>query len=279
MRAGSALLELGIRPEKWMLKPAATVAAILFWPALVLLHRSGIGWIWLLVCAIVMIVMNVLIGSDAALLGLVIGGIFFGLGLLRSHTTGWILGVAVAASIIAAPWLPGLLPDPRISVSGIEYLPNSAVHRIFIWQTTARHIHERPWLGHGFDTSRNLYPQSASMSFSLPKQTKGGLEMIKGEPIPLHPHNMVLQVWLELGAAGAILLLATLLTILAAILRGLPEKMERAAGYGFFVTALVVAGVSYGAWQAWWLSALGLCGGIFLIVSPREASYPSHTDP
>jgi len=147
MRAGSALLELKLRPEKWMLKPAATIAAILFWPALILLHRKGVGRIWLLACATILVAMNALIGSDAAILGLVIGGFFFGLGLLRGRATAWLLGAAVAASVIAAPWLPKLLPDPRISVSGIEYLPNSAVHRIFIWQTTARHIHERPWLG------------------------------------------------------------------------------------------------------------------------------------
>ena len=27
------------------------------------------------------------------------------------------------------------------------------------------------------------------------------------EPIPLHPHNAVLQVWLELGAVGAAIIL------------------------------------------------------------------------
>jgi O-antigen ligase len=270
LRIGSALLDLEVGAEKFKLKPAATIAVLLFWPALILLCRKKISWIWLFVTVTLLFAMGMLVSSDVAILSLALGGIFFGLGFWHSRATGWLLGVLMTISIITAPWLPSLVPDPRVSVSGIEYLPNSGIHRIFIWQTTARHIRERPWLGHGFDTSRNLYPQSSFTSFNLPKQTIGGLKEIRGEPIPLHPHNMVLQVWLELGAAGAILLLTVLLTILAALSRKLLGKIEQAAGYGFFVTMLVVACVSYGAWQAWWLSAVGLCGVVFLIVLPPD---------
>jgi O-antigen ligase len=158
-------------------------------------------------------------------------------------------------------------------MTGIEYLPNSGVHRIMIWQTTAERIRERPWLGHGFDTSRVLYPRSSIVDVRFAKPTVGQSIGFNAEPIPLHPHNMILQVWLELGVVGAGMVLAALLAIIAGLARMPLERDERAAGYGFFVTALAIAAVAYGAWQAWWLSALGL-GAVFLVAmfSPPPTS-------
>ena len=156
-------------------------------------------------------------------------------------------------------------------MTGIEYLPNSGVHRIAIWQTTAARIHERLWLGHGFDTARSLYPQSTTVDVRFAKPTMGRSEGFNSEPIPLHPHNMILQIWLELGAAGAVAALAALLSIFVGLARMPLEKTERAAGYGFFVTALAIAAAVAGAWQAWWLSALGLSAAFLVATFSRRS--------
>lgn len=270
LRAVLAWLGAGGDALIFTLKPAATVAALLVWPGLLILARRFSRPV-VLAAAAAAFGAIAFSGSDAAVLGLAFGAPAFLLALGRPRLAGPVLGAALAGLILAAPWIPSLFPDPRVSMVGIEYLPNSGVHRIAIWQTTAARIHERPWLGHGFDASRSLYPQSTTVEVRFAKPTMGKSEGFNSEPIPLHPHNMILQIWLELGAAGAVAALAALLSILVGLARMPLEKTERAAGYGFFVTALAIAAVAYGAWQAWWLSALGLSAAFLVATFSRPA--------
>ncbi len=78
---------------------------------------------------------------------------------------------------------------------------------------------------------------------------------IDNEILPLHPHDAVLQIWLELGAAGALAAAVAVLVPLRRCYRRLegraaaPVAAAAAAG-----TAAVLA--SFGIWQEWWISAL-----------------------
>lgn len=270
LRWVSAMLGVAPNLDKFTLKPAATIAAILFWPTLVALHKFMPHPPKLWMSGGVFFLVIVSVGGDAAILGLALGLIVFLAGLRWRRNFGRILGALMAILIMAAPLIPPMLPNPQISMKGIEYLPNSAIHRVYIWQVTAKHIYQRPWLGHGFDTARSLYPQSTMVEIPLVKQSIGGLEAIKGEPIPLHPHNMILQIWLELGAAGAVLTIAVLLAFLRMLARAPLERFERAVGYGFLVTALTISAVAYGAWQAWWLSAMGLGSVLFVAIHSQN---------
>ena len=51
---------------------------------------------------------------------------------------------------------PKLIASPTELGSSSHFLPHSSVHRLFIWQTTIKHIEDRPILGHGFDTARSF---------------------------------------------------------------------------------------------------------------------------
>ena len=258
------------------LKPVATVAALLVWPfALVLARRFP----RMSVPAAAGVIAGIaFIGSDAAVFGLACGVGIFLFARWRPRLAGPFLGANLAILILTAPWIPSLFPDPRVSMTGIEYLPNSGVHRIVIWQTTAGHIFERPWLGYGFDTSRKFYPQSTTMDVKFAKPTIGQSEGFTAEPIPLHPHNMILQIWLELGFVGALVALATILAILFGLARAQLADIERAVGYGYFVTTLAIAAVAYGAWQAWWLSTIGLSAVLLVgTFSSSSKRAPSHS--
>jgi O-antigen ligase len=98
---------------------------------------------------------------------------------------------------------------------------------------------------------------------------------VQYEPIPLHPHNAVLQVWLELGAVGALIGLGLLLSILRAIGRMKDSPVTRAAAFGMFTTGLTLASISFGIWQSWWMSSI-LLSAAFLIsaVQPAQADTP-----
>ena len=263
LRTGLSLLGWDGNTGRFTLKPAATVAALLAWPCLLALSPR-VSRATALAAAACLFAVIVFVGSDVAMVGLVLGGAVFFLAVRWGRAVALALGAALTIFMLSAPWIPSLFPDPRVSMTGIEYMPNSGVHRIAIWQTTAARIHERPWLGHGFDTSRSLYPQSTTVDVHFAKPTIGRSGGFSSEPIPLHPHNMILQIWLELGAVGAVVALAALLSILVGLARAPLGRMERAAGYGFFVTALTIAAVAYGAWQAWWLSALGLSAAVLV---------------
>jgi O-antigen ligase len=79
------------------------------------------------------------------------------------------------------------------------------------------------------------------------------------EQMPLHPHNAALQIWLEAGGIGAALTSLFVLLALSTAARRWPlSRPGAAASLSFAVAALLIAGLSYGIWQTWWLATLWL---------------------
>ena len=76
------------------------------------------------------------------------------------------------------------------------------------------------------------------------------------DAIPLHPHNGPLQVWLELGAVGVLLVLGLLAAAWRATTR-LERPLAAAAVAGTLVASSVPILVSFSLWNTWWLAALG----------------------
>ncbi len=97
----------------------------------------------------------------------------------------------------------------------------------------------------------------------------GGHDKIddSAERIPLHPHNAPLQIWLELGGAGAVLM-AALLGFLAINCNGPP--LRRTVLGATLITAVVIASLSYGMWQGWWFAALWLLAAMAVAASPES---------
>ena len=162
------------------------------------------------------------------------------------------LGVTAALAVLALPWLLGAVL-PR----DVGALPESAAHRLLIWDFTADRIAERAWLGWGMDASRAIPGGSgnpdAELRAAFGLTSEAAARWFAGaQLLPLHPHNLALQVWLELGAVGA-LLVALLLALLARAARS-------SAACGCFAAGLVIAMLSYGAWQYWWVAGLLLAG-------------------
>jgi O-antigen ligase len=104
--------------------------------------------------------------------------------------------------------------------------------RMGYWSHTIDWIGQQPLRGWGIGASRAM-----------------------GPGIQLHPHNGALQVWLELGLAGAVAGAAFWGLSLIRLSRPQPNlAMTGLAGSA--ATYLLFAWVNYGAWQGWWL-ALG----------------------
>jgi hypothetical protein len=88
--------------------------------------------------------------------------------------------------------------------------------------------------------------------------------------IPNHPHNMVLQLWAETGAIGAVLLASALL--LAAFRLPAPSALGASAPRTAMLVGVMgaVGCVSFDLWNEWWWG-VGALLAVLVIVMPRSS--------
>jgi O-antigen ligase len=90
--------------------------------------------------------------------------------------------------------------------------------------------------------------------------------------MPLHPHNNAIQLWLELGLPGALIGVALIAVLLRRLAAPDLEPGVRTVALAALAAALVIACLSYGLWQGWWLGALWLASLFATVVLPPRAS-------
>ena len=242
-RPGQDQLELSL------LNPALTVLVLMAWPvgftvwqrwnrAVVLVPIAVIALVWLGTSVTAWVALAAGIGAFTLVA-------FVG----RRGARG--LGLAAAIAVLAAPMIAQVVTPDRVEQM-LEGVRPSAIHRIYTWEFTADRIAEHPFMGWGLDSSRAI---------------PGGQVLVveNGPALSLHPHNAALQIWLELGLPGAVILAALLLVITRGV-ANLP-RVAMAPAVAAFAAAFVFANLSFGIWQNWWIAALGLtavlCLGVF----------------
>ena len=137
-------------------------------------------------------------------------------------------------------------------------LPFSAEHRAEIWAYVTARVSEAPLVGHGFGSSRAFDATTNIRGFDMPL-------------LSLHPHNMGLQLWLETGAVGVALALATLGTLAFRAVDWVDGEPKRAAAVAGLVAASTVVGaVSFGVWQEWWWALLFLAAALLPVHLPER---------
>lgn len=141
-------------------------------------------------------------------------------------------------------------------------MENSVRHRLQIWSFVTKRARDRQILdfGWGLDSSRRI-----------PGAKK--LTSLNAERLPLHPHNAFMQVWLELGLPGVVLLSLVMVYALAAGLLGQGPPLAYAVRAGAMLATFTVAMLAFGIWQNWWFSALFLTAALvvtFPAAAPRE---------
>ena len=129
----------------------------------------------------------------------------------------------------------------------ILILETKIIHRRVIWSFSKEKILEKPLFGHGIFSSRNLGDQY--------KIINSNNKMLPA--IPLHPHNSILQIWLELGVIGIILFYIFLYKIINKIyeIKKINRKYAAFSLVSLFQIFLI-GQFSYGFWQIWWISII-----------------------
>ena len=230
------------------------VIVLLFWCAAVRL--ADIRW---LVLSFVMIAC--VAGSSLYLHAVDATLAAFGLGLITFFLvrTTRVLGVVVLGVATTVYWMTA----PLIILAAVHngwvkalhsHVQTSWSQRLDIWSFAAAKIAEKPWTGWGLDASRTF-----------------------GSAISLHTHDAALQIWLELGAIGAVI--AALFWI---GVWGVIEKIARrdravaAAASATAVAYLTIGALSFGVWQEWWLG-LGAIAATACICLARSRFDPRVT--
>ena len=244
------------------LKRSATPLAVLVFPALALLApvserwgpRARLAGLAVVVAAAAAIA---LAQSGSAMLGLAVGLAVWALALLAPRLAAVTFAAAALATLILAPLLAPIMAHARGDFAFLERF--HANHRLSIWRAFGERVWERPLLGHGFGASDKVW--------ALPR-ADGEFDMTGRLVLEnLHPHSQPLQIWVELGALGA--LLAALVVILLALRLMRDEPRRAAPRLGALAAAFATAIASFGAWQAWWIAVLGLAAIFFAVERAR----------
>jgi O-antigen ligase len=168
----------------------------------------------------------------------------------RSHAARAAALVSILA-VISAPLTFARLERVSDLVATADAVKFSAGHRLLIWSFVGDRIAEHALAGWGLDSSRAI---------------PGGKDPIEAGAtwLPLHPHNAPLQLWLELGVPGAVLL--ALLAGNAWLALGAVEwpRMFAAGVGGSLATSFVASFATYGIWQEWWQGTLWF--SLFLVL-------------
>jgi len=193
--------------------------------------------------------------SFSTVIGFFIGGVFIfpivyykGQKALKVFATLAVIGVfafAVAASVMNAHKLVGNVPTVPGAASDI---------RLYIWDYSAKQALKKPIFGWGLNASRS-YPVQES------DYVQGGRS-----PLPLHPHNNTLQIWLELGVVGLFIFSAFLVLILLRISKTIQDPYMMASCTALFVNYFLIGQTAYGMWQTWFIGS-GILAAIFLKIA------------
>lgn len=116
--------------------------------------------------------------------------------------------------------------------------------RLEIWAAIAQRVAEQPWLGYGVEATRGMTNLLVGAHFFWHDSV-------------LHPHNMVLQLWVEMGLLGVVVHLVFIWALAWRILRH-DNWLLRAGLFASFFAGLVALNLSFGIWQSWFVASLFL---------------------
>lgn len=179
-----------------------------------------------------------------------------------------VLAALVVAAFAAAPLALKIPPSERLAVEQ-SWMPPSLVHRTVIWRFAAEHAIQRPILGWGLDASREL--PGADQEVVIHAPYNGHIIEFVQQPLPLHPHDFILQLWLELGVVGMALFLALIFAVLRWAWRR--PGAESVVCVAALAAPTVIGAASYGLWQSWWMACLWLAAAVVTAARPsRQAA-------
>jgi O-antigen ligase len=245
-------IRLGMKPQNYIFNPVLISYLLLGFPVLDGLWRLQDRWSRVVAAVLAVTLAAAIISAEsgAAVFGLIIGVAAWLMARILPRLMLATLAAGFLASLVLAPVMGEIL-DKALPPSAHEGLKNAhSRDRVDIWLSFGEAVRARPLTGAGFGTSAVYDSHPVAAEVSVPRRTLLGVG---------HPHSLPLQIWAEMGVIGAVLAGLCGLGVVAALAH-IPEN-RRAAPLAMVATALAIATVGHGAWQAWWIAAIaaGVC--------------------
>ncbi|MEH3118725.1 MAG: O-antigen ligase family protein [Methylorubrum populi] len=266
--AGS--LALGLAPQVWLGQRAALfmfnrpllTVLLLAGPlaAFLALRGQGIAALALLAVAALAILRSI---SGAAALGLLAGGLMFGVGRFAPKPVA--LGLAastVALAFALAPVEGDVLHRFMPEAAHERLVQSSSRARVVIARSFGAAVRQAPWIGSGFGMAARFPEVPAAAALEPERRAMLAVG---------HPHNSFLQIWAELGLVGAVL--AALVAFLALRAAAALPRLLFATALGLLGAAVAVMFVEHGAWQGWWTAG---CGAAITWLRAAAYARPAH---
>ncbi len=234
------------------LNRASSVVSIAAWVAIIPAWRR-FGWVGAAVLVLVSGFVIWQLQPGSPFLAITVGAGFFAVAWFAPSLAMIALLATVAAALVMIPFMAELTPIVTELIRALGFTEFSLLHRIAIWEFASERLLAQPIVGWGLDASRSI---GSGQMVGVDDAPNLGARAV--DVLPLHPHNALIQVWLELGVLGALIVAGLFASIILAIWRGVMGRLERAAAFAAVAAAFVNAELSFGIWQGWWLSCLAL---------------------
>lgn len=273
---------------------AAPIAVLMLWP---LVSFAGIGgrldswrdkvaWIFVASGATALAIAFIPIGAAKVAFLVAVGATALSF-LLGGRRVLLLIAATTILLGLASPFIATRLGSPAVMHHLVDrdspIAPRggySMMHRLKIWEFAATRALERPVLGWGLDAARRIpggqdrirpsdlgIPEQRFLPDILNRMQIKRKNDFQLRNLRLHPHNAALQVWLELGLIGVILVCAIVgRAIWLAAATGNWQAVPVAAG------GVVLASLSFGVWQGWWVATLLVAACLALNASTRVSS-------
>lgn len=207
-------------------------------------------------------------GAGAAVAGVCIGLGVLALVRLAPGAGARLVRIGIVAAILLMPVLPWASNKGewlRDLTAGAAY---SASHRLEVWSFTAERIADRPLFGWGFDAARAIPGGGERLDPARDLGVTGTGIRGKAVRMPLHPHNGVLQVWLELGLVGAALLAGLAWRLMRGLDRlGAGDAGLRAVLHATVASTFTIFCLSFGVWQSRWQAAMWMVAALCIVAA------------
>ena len=194
---------------------------------------------------------------ETSIIAFLVGGVLFILYTFvpraghRAVMTAW-----VAAIILI---LPLATMAHNANLHKAEWMPHSAQARIVLWSNTAHKFIANPFFGVGVYTTQ-IVENERSRRANKPRQ-----HYYRNIATARHAHNIFLQTLYELGLVGGGLLLATGLALISRI-NSIEDNVKPQIA-ATFIVATIIAGLTWGLWQVWFIAMFGFGAAAALIAA------------
>jgi len=236
----------------------ALLFALFLWPVALTLWVKGFR---ILSISFIALALILLVPSNSQSVGvaLVAGSLACGLTALFPQAMKVWLSLATISLMVAMLAIPQFLQS--LFTGYEDWIPVSGLHRLEIWNFAVGKISEKPLLGYGLEASRILGRNEIST-------------VIPGATLfSLHPHNGFLQMWLELGLGGYVILGLLFLWLIHRISQ--LEGASKAFATGFLVCGLSLFSTAYGMWQSWLIATeFSAAGALMLSLKLADLQMP-----